>query len=41
MAITVIAYSLLFASLLAAGASVLYKNYTEVLLEEEVTALDD
>lgn len=38
--VTIIAYSFVFAALLAAGASVLYKNVTETLLEKEVVALN-
>jgi hypothetical protein len=38
--VTIIAYSLLFAALIAAGATVLYKNYTETLLQKEVEQLD-
>jgi len=38
--VTIIAYSLIFASLLAAGGSVLYLNYTETQLEREVVLLD-
>lgn len=38
--VTIIAYSFVFAALLAAGASVLYKNYTESQLEKEVILLN-
>jgi hypothetical protein len=38
--VTIISYSLLFAALLAAGATVLYKNYTATQLENEAVALD-
>lgn len=38
--VTIMAYSFVFAALLAAGASVLYKNYTEIQLEKEVIALN-
>ena len=38
--VSIVAYSFVFASLLAAGASVLYKNYTKTQLENEVTALN-
>src|SRR6056297_43790 len=37
---TLIAYSLVFASLLASGASYLYKNYTTSLLQNEVSLLN-
>lgn len=38
--VTTIIYSCLFASLLAAGGVVLYKNYTTTQLEKEVVLLD-
>lgn len=38
--ITIIAYSLLFAALLAAGGTVFYKNYTSTQLEKEVILLN-
>ena len=38
--LTIIAYSFVFASLLAAGASVLYQNYIESELEKEVILLN-
>jgi len=37
---TLVAYSLIFASLLASGASYLYLNYTTSLLQEEVSTLN-
>lgn len=37
---SLIAYSLVFASLLASGASYLYKNYTTSLLQNEVSLLN-
>ena len=37
---SLVAYSLMFASLLASGASYLYKNYTISLLENEVSLLN-
>jgi len=37
---SIIAYSLIFASLLASGASYLYKNYLTTVLQEEVSALN-
>jgi hypothetical protein len=37
---TVVSYSLLFAALLAAGTTVLYKNYTVTQLETEAALLD-
>ena len=37
---TLVAYSLIFASLLASGASYLYLNYTTSLLQEEVSKLN-
>jgi hypothetical protein len=39
--VTIISYSLLFAALLAAGATLLYKNYTTTQLENEAVALDN
>ena len=37
---TIFAYSVTFAALLTAGASYLYKNYTTIVLENEVSALN-
>ena len=37
---SIIAYSLIFASLLASGASYLYKNYVTTLLQNEVSQLN-
>lgn len=36
----IVAYSLVFAALIASGGSFLYKNYSTGLLEDEVAALD-